>query len=120
MKRERVIYHAVKKHKVYHKGGFIPVFDGTDHLEFMCLKCKNIVKTTKIEYYPKGTYRKDSATIFFWFVCENCKLSGFRKIYINLYGKDLAFFYPKQLEKWGETHGFLETHDMKLTKTPHT
>jgi len=66
---------------------FIPTWDTTDHLNFVCAECHAKATILAVEFYPN--INAVGAALYFRLKCPNCKNTGQRKIYLET--KDAPF-----------------------------
>lgn len=82
----RLIYQCVSN-LITQGEDFIPTWDNTDHLNFVCEECHAKATILAVEFFPN--INEVGATLYFRLKCPSCKRTGQRKIYLET--KDAPF-----------------------------
>jgi hypothetical protein len=62
---------------------FLPTFDSTDHLSFVCEECKTVADVLAVLFDPNYSRPNPRFALFFYLGCPKCGASGQRKIYLD-------------------------------------
>jgi len=106
--RARLIYSLIDPEtELIHGDIFLPTWDSTDHLFFICEKCKTAADVLHVMFDPH--YAKPpnpSYALFFRLGCPKCGASGQRKIYLdrrddpafahNTYDENSLYIYGRE------------------------
>jgi len=78
-----LMYTALDEESVMiHADHFLPTWDGTDHLHFVCEKCKSVADILTVKF--DTSYSSDPKyALFFYLGCRGCGATGQRKIYLD-------------------------------------
>jgi hypothetical protein len=78
-----IIYTVLEEdHELINGDVFIPSWDGTDHLHFVCANCKGVADILQVHF--ETDYGGDiKYALFFWLGCRKCGATGQRKLYLD-------------------------------------
>lgn len=83
--RKEWIYQAVDKHHLFIRGGtFLPTWDTTDHLHFVCAECKSVADILAVRFVPNYSKSDVKFALYFYLACPKCGATGQRKIYLDI------------------------------------
>lgn len=83
-KRSGWVYSAIDLSTHFYQGDhFLPTWDETDHLHFVCAKCKHVADVLSVKLDANYSDEVKYA-LFFYLGCPNCGATGQRKIYLDM------------------------------------
>ena len=106
--RGGIIYSTIDTEtRLFHGACFLPTWDSTDHLHFICEHCKSVADVLQVRF--TSHYSKTPRyALFFYLGCPECGATGQRKIYFDLdearckfqmaWHKNVLYLYGDQRE----------------------
>ena len=117
-----IIYSAIDEESVLiHGSVFLPTWDTTDHLHFVCRRCKSVADILQVKF--DDNYASDPKyALFFYLGCRKCGVTGQRKVYLDraadacqyqkTYDEDKIYVYSDA----EDLHGIVEITEKRLVK----
>ncbi|MEM2904994.1 MAG: hypothetical protein QW587_04565 [Candidatus Bathyarchaeia archaeon] len=89
--KEGLIYTILDENALSIDGAhFIPSWDSTDHLHFVCGRCKGVADVLQVKL--DASYAADVRyALFFYLGCRLCGATGQRKVYLDRRGDACKF-----------------------------